>query len=191
MKFNYQLLTTNHARGFTLIETLIGIAVIALVITATAELTQGSIKLSDVTHNQFAAYHLAEEGLEIVRNKRDSNWLQNRSWDTGLDEGTYVVTTVDPLGRQEGTPPWTLDVGTPDESERFRRTITISYETPEAPALPEPVTPAAEGALPAPENATPPAELMHVISEVKYTNRGKETTVTLETILSDWRKGPL
>ena len=77
--------------GFTLIETIIAITVIGLVITATAQLTQSSLRLGRVTMNQFVAYHLAEEGLEITRNIRDTNWLQNKAWNEGMSEGLYGI----------------------------------------------------------------------------------------------------
>lgn len=75
--------------AFTLAETILAIAIIALVITTTYGLSQNSLKIGRNSINQFIAYHLAEEGLEIVRNLRDSNWLQNKEWRTGLQDGEY------------------------------------------------------------------------------------------------------
>ena len=75
--------------AFTLAETILAIAIIALVITTTYGLSQNSLKIGRNSINQFIAYHLAEEGLEIVRNARDSNWLQNKEWRTGLQDGEF------------------------------------------------------------------------------------------------------
>lgn len=75
--------------GFTLTETIIAITVITLIITAAYDLVRSSLNIGRSAMNQFTAHHLAEEGLETVRNARDSNWLQNKFWRDGLNDGTY------------------------------------------------------------------------------------------------------
>lgn len=37
--------------------------------------------------DRFTAAYLAQEGIEIVRNIRDNNWLNNDSWDKDLMDG--------------------------------------------------------------------------------------------------------
>ena len=80
--------------AFTLAETILAIAIIAMVITTTYGLSQSSLKIGRNSINQFVAYHLAEEGLEIVRNARDSNWIQNKEWRTGLQDGEYENSNI-------------------------------------------------------------------------------------------------
>lgn len=80
--------------AFTLAETILAIAIIALVITTAYGLSQSSLKIGRNSINQFIAYHLAEEGLEIARNARDSNWLQNKPWRNGLEDGEYENSNI-------------------------------------------------------------------------------------------------
>ncbi|MBI2638795.1 prepilin-type N-terminal cleavage/methylation domain-containing protein [Candidatus Peregrinibacteria bacterium] len=110
--------------GFTILETIIAITVIGMVIAAATQLTQSSMKIGRSTMSQFIAFHLAEEGLEIVRNMRDSNWLQNTSWRSGLDDGLYGISE----NSGNSGPRWTLkkiSAADDNERERFQRTIFI------------------------------------------------------------------
>lgn len=157
-----------HKLGFTLIETILAISVIGLVITAAASLTQNSLRIGRSSMNQFIAYHLAEEGLEIVRNVRDSNWLANRPWRYGFTaDGEYVI--------REGLP-HTLEMisdaavrlGLAEKislrnSEEFERTIKIDSV----------------------KNAA------RITSTVTYTRAGEQKNVALVMDLTDWKKGPL
>lgn len=98
----------NTRPGFTLVETLIAISVVGVVITAAWQLTTSSVKIGHASMKQFVALHAAEEGLEIVRNMRDSNWLRNASWRSGLSDGMYVISE---------NAPWTLqNVASADEA---------------------------------------------------------------------------
>ncbi len=117
-----QSLDIRHSRAFTLIEVIIAISVIGLVITAAYGLTQSSLKIGRTTMNQFVAFHLAEEGLEVVRNMRDSNWLQNKSWRTNLRDGRYALRKA--IGTRY---PWQLEVdGGNGEGEQ---TIELATES--------------------------------------------------------------
>lgn len=62
-------------KGFTLPEVLVSIAVIVMVVMAATNLLVASIRANAVNINTLVAYGLAQEGIEAVRNIRDSNWL--------------------------------------------------------------------------------------------------------------------
>lgn len=87
--FKIQNPKLRNLSAFTLAETILAIAIIALVITTAYGLSQSSLRIGRNSINQFIAYHLAEEGLEIARNARDSNWLQNKPWRNGLEDGEF------------------------------------------------------------------------------------------------------
>ena len=78
-------------RGFTLVETLVAIAVIATAITGPLYAVQQSLNASRTARDQLIASALAQEGVEFVRNTRDSNyiWTLNggtaRNWLAGFD----------------------------------------------------------------------------------------------------------
>lgn len=83
-----------NKQAFTLAETILAIAIIALVITTAYGLSQSSLRIGRNSINQFIAYHLAEEGLEVVRNARDSNWLQNKQWRNELQDGEFENSNI-------------------------------------------------------------------------------------------------
>ena len=50
--------------------------------------------------------YLAQEGIEIVRNIRDSNWLNNRDWKTGLSDENTDCSNGCEADYKIGTPSW-------------------------------------------------------------------------------------
>lgn len=80
------------SRGFTLVETLVAVAVLTTSIAGPFVAIQAAINAGYVSRDQLAATMLAQEGIEYVRSVRDGNYLyrvQNplstRSWFYGLD----------------------------------------------------------------------------------------------------------
>ena len=80
--FNFQ--TKRKSGGFTIIESLVAIAILVLAITATASAIQTSISSYIFSKDQIIAFYLAQEGLEQIRNIRDENRLKNQHWLTGV-----------------------------------------------------------------------------------------------------------
>lgn len=71
--------------GFTLIETMVAIAVLAIALTGPFVAVQTALNASYVARDQLVAASLAQEGMEYIRSVRDNNYLNNRStWMTGL-----------------------------------------------------------------------------------------------------------
>ena len=63
-------------RGFTLIETMVAISLLTVAIVAPMLLTVQSLKSAYYSRDQVTAFHLAQEALETVHAKRDSNILK-------------------------------------------------------------------------------------------------------------------
>lgn len=81
-------ITKTNSKGFTLIEVLAVIFVITVGVTAVYSLLQTTMSSSNLVSKKLTATYLAQEGVEIVRHVRDSNWLEMRnnsnstiSWD--------------------------------------------------------------------------------------------------------------
>lgn len=83
--------------AFTLIETIIAITLITLVLTAVTGLILTTLLANERNTRTLQANFLAQEGLEAVRYMRDSNWLQNYSWDGGKEDWQqdFHVTEMD------------------------------------------------------------------------------------------------
>jgi len=70
--------------GQSLLEMIFAISIMLIVVTAVLALTAANIFGQRESELQIVANNLAREGIELVRNIRDSNWLAGRNWDAGL-----------------------------------------------------------------------------------------------------------
>lgn len=77
--------------GFTLIESMIAIGLIVTGVVGILTLINRSLGFSGLAYDRLVAANLAQEGVEVVRNIRDTNWIKQRPWNNGLGMGTYQV----------------------------------------------------------------------------------------------------
>lgn len=70
--------------GFTLVEIMIAITVMTIGIVGSYAVVPMMVRNQAVNLDEFTASQLAHEGMEIVRNFRDTNWLADLNWETGL-----------------------------------------------------------------------------------------------------------
>jgi len=73
--------------GFTVLETIVAISVVTVGAIGVFGLVTQSISLNRTSANQAVAVYLAQEGIELVRNIRDTNFLtlaDPDDWDTNL-----------------------------------------------------------------------------------------------------------
>ncbi|MSU45166.1 MAG: type II secretion system protein [Candidatus Zambryskibacteria bacterium] len=77
--------------GFTLVESLVAISILSLSIAATFTAAQNGIKNSTIAKDQTAAFYLAQEVMEYIKNVRDENALYSivnpdtpRNWLFGI-----------------------------------------------------------------------------------------------------------
>lgn len=66
--------------GFSLIETMVAIAVLVMVITGPITLAANSLKSASISKNNFIAANLAQEGIELMRLYRTNNAIQGKDW---------------------------------------------------------------------------------------------------------------
>jgi len=66
--------------GFTLLETLVALAVFSLAVWGPVNLALYSMRVSHYARNQVIAFYLAQEAIEYVRNVRDTNALRGEEW---------------------------------------------------------------------------------------------------------------
>lgn len=67
--------------GFTLVEVIISMAIIVMVVFASTNLLVSIIRSNAENTHTLIAYGLSQEGLEAVRNMRDSDWLLGAGFD--------------------------------------------------------------------------------------------------------------
>ena len=88
-----------NIKGFTLTEVMIAIMVLTVAIVSATNLLVGLIGTNQNNLTTLQAYYLAQEGLEAVRNIRDTNWLHNMGWlgedSTQLWGGDFEIPQAD------------------------------------------------------------------------------------------------
>lgn len=72
-------------KGFSLTEVIIGIFILTVAIVSASTLLNSLLRSNENNLTTIQANYFAMEGLEAVRNVRDSNWLNNFTWLDGED----------------------------------------------------------------------------------------------------------
>ena len=83
-------------RAFTLIEVVVATFIIVAGTSGVFGLIQRTIAANSAASSKLVASYLAQEGIEDVRNQRDSNWLKQRTnpgfiWDDGIVSGDWIA----------------------------------------------------------------------------------------------------
>ena len=84
-------------QGFTLVEAIVAMGVIAVGFTGSLVLLSKSTSQANSLKDRVIAAHLAEEGIELIRNIRDTNWLNpgNPGWRSGLNDTNNGLVNYD------------------------------------------------------------------------------------------------
>lgn len=90
-------ITPRIVSGFILIETIVAVSILMLALPAALTVASRSITLASYSKDQIIATYLAQEGLEIIRNKRDQNMLKiaagtldSSQWNDGFMNGVCM-----------------------------------------------------------------------------------------------------
>ena len=155
-------------RGFTLIETLVALVLITIAMGPVLISATSAVNVAArIEHNLIAA-NLAQEGIEVIRSIRDTNWLNGSAFDNNLPAGIWRVQwdTVSGGLMAVGSNPvlkknnglYNYPTGT---DTVFKRTITISK---------------------------PNSGELALVSSVTWVERGNiNRTVSAESHLFNWR----
>ena len=165
----YQLpAKSNRERGFTLVEAMVALVLVTVAMGPVLILATSSINVAARIEHTLIGANLAQEGIEVIRNMRDTNWLNGSAFDNNLPTGTWRVQwdTVNGGLMTVGSNPvlrknngvYNYSTGT---NTLFRRTITISK---------------------------PNSRELILTSLVTWTERGNiNRTVSAESHLFDWK----
>ena len=74
-------------KGFTMLEVIFAIFVILVGVLGSYTVIQKTISYTYQSSLRLTAAYLAQEGIEVVRNIRDANWVQGEAWDIDLKIG--------------------------------------------------------------------------------------------------------
>ncbi|MDD3614106.1 MAG: prepilin-type N-terminal cleavage/methylation domain-containing protein [Candidatus Pacebacteria bacterium] len=155
-------------KGFSLVEVMVSIGVILVGFTGALTLINRSIAFHDLAYSRLTASYLAQEGIEIVRNLRDKNIINDQEWNNGLNSGTYQVQYNSPslslytgenllLDSVSGV--YTYDANENTRATRYNRRIEIQVISPDE---------------------------IQVNSIVHWSNRGGDFEINVEDHLFKW-----
>ena len=168
--------------GFTLLEVLVAIFIITAGIGGVLVLANQSVVTASINSQKLTAAYFAQEGLELARNYRDTNWLEGEGWLIGLASGqwrtdmtrrgmisdvSYYLCRTSGFGVESFFHYGSRADCAITEWQRtiFRRTIILSQDP----------------------DANPATNDLRVQSQVTWAERGRSHAVTAEEILYDWR----
>ena len=162
---------TVYPQGFTIIEVIIAITVMTVGILGTYLLVSHFYQHTSLSEQRLTAAYLASEGIEIVKNIRDSNWLQGEAWNNGILVGSWEADYKDTTGlfdAYDGDPLYLENSGfygydsTGATLVPFKREIEICTSIPGSDGI------------------------IYVSSTVSWSERGKPYSVKIEEKLFNW-----
>ena len=174
-------------KAFTLLEVLLAITFIAVVFTAITGLILMTIQVNRKNVRTLQATYLAQEGVEVLRYMRDSNWLQNYSWDEGEDqwgsnfglESSETLNEFYLIEESEDDAYWSLatfssrdeDSGTITiaNGQEFLRVIQVEFVPDET------------------DSNVMREDALKITAVVSWTDRGEGNDVSVSTILTNWQ----
>lgn len=87
--------TLGSSKGFSLVETLVALAILLVAVVGPISLIGDSLHKIYYARDEMVAINLAQEGVEVVRQMKDSNMLSAVAgvppWDSGLAPTNYIV----------------------------------------------------------------------------------------------------
>lgn len=102
-------------KGFTLVETLVAIAILSAAIAGPLVLSIKNIGTANTSQDQLVAFYLGQEVIEYVRNVRDTNLIGKNLDDTNFD---WLKGLKDPCVSDDMSKTCYIDVAsTADEDE--------------------------------------------------------------------------
>lgn len=75
---------TKRATGFTLVETLLAIAILSLAVIGPLSIAANGLAAGTIGKDRLVAVALARDAIEYVRNRRDNNILAGQPWLEGI-----------------------------------------------------------------------------------------------------------
>jgi len=128
---------SKNSSAFTLIEVIMVLFIVSLGLVGVLALIVQNIQSQTLNKHSLIAYQLSQEGIELVRRVRDSNWKAGVDWDTNLEAGDYfmdyldsvpqliLISDEDPVLKFDSNGYYYHDSGSPGLNTNFIRNIQI------------------------------------------------------------------
>jgi hypothetical protein len=76
-------------KGFTIIEAIVAVTVLTVGVLGSYVFISSFFRYTDLSIDKLTAAYLSQEGVEIVKNIRDGNWIERESWNYGIGVGSW------------------------------------------------------------------------------------------------------
>lgn len=172
--------STKKRAGFTLLETIVALALIVSAISGPFSLATRGIFSAKFARSKLIALNLAQEGIELIRHMRENNVLAGHGWRglTGpcpascvrLSDGSYQPDVF--FSPNGSTPP--LNSGS---IIRFDESSDLYNQSSGIPTLFTRVV----------DISTPAADQMRVVATIAWVETGISRQVRLEEVFYNWR----
>lgn len=83
-----------HKKGFTIIETLVAIAILMIAIAGPLTIANKGLQTATYARDQMIASYLAQETMEYMKNTRDNNIYSGYNWLNGFGSGGSCVNST-------------------------------------------------------------------------------------------------
>ena len=84
-------LIQSRKKGFTMMEVIVAIFILEIVAVSGYALIQRVAVGASSNQNKLTASYLVQEKFELIRNIRDTNWLQANNWASGIIGGVEEI----------------------------------------------------------------------------------------------------
>ena len=115
--------------GLTLIEVVVALGVVTTGVISGLTLTTYNLNTAVSSATRLVAANLAREGIEVVRQKRDSNWLANVPWNQGIVEANKyrLIVSFDEVSNQWTTVSQVVDIANCSDCQIYLNPATGVY----------------------------------------------------------------
>ncbi len=168
--------------GFTILEVLIASGILVTVSGAMLATGRASIRSHDLSMERTQASHLVQEAFEVVRQIRDTNYIDGEAtaWNSGLVTGVDEKPVWNPDIRR-----WQLVPG--EETVQVDGTTALTYSRTIR------LEPAANLAEIHPGNAgtsIEPSQVAYKVTvTVQWQSQGQDWTESASSLVTDWNIG--
>lgn len=179
------MLRIKNNKGISIIESLVAISIIAVGIIGVVSLVLQAIQVQYINKNALIASQLAQEGMEIVRNIRDENWLiaNQNYYEYIAQPGVTMNYAVDIFDVDGSTPSLQNVTGINDANTNLKKCEDYFYHensypcsTPTPTIFKRMIT----------TNLNSLDDYIEVVCLIQWLDRGKSYQFTTKELLYNW-----
>lgn len=83
-------------------EVIISVGIVSFAFVGIMSVFASNIRVEIANRDRVAASYLAQEAVEVIRQKRDTNWFTGENWDKGIGNNDRVLSLKNPGDLSKG-----------------------------------------------------------------------------------------